>query len=197
MERLEPERETESGVGRTGAVRVAGFPAPDESAAYYHRYIDRLSGAGPDIVGILRSQREETLAFLNGFSDEGSLYRYAPDMWRARELLSHFNDCERLFVFRAMWFARGFESPLPSFDQVVAAASARADAVPWARHIEEFRGIRLATEEFFANLPEEAWSRRGIASDNPFTVRALAYITAGHLVHHSEILRERYRHSGA
>jgi hypothetical protein len=182
---------------RTGRVRVVGFPARDESAAYYHRYIDRLSGAGPDIVGILRSQREEMLAFLNGFSEERSLFRYAPDKWSARELLSHVNDCERLFVFRAMWFARGFEIPLPSFDQEVAAVAARADAVPWARHVEEFRGIRLATEEFFGNLPEEAWARRGIASDNPFTVRALAYITAGHLVHHREILRERYRRSGA
>jgi hypothetical protein len=191
MGRLEPEREPESGVGRTGG--VTGFPGRDESAAYYHRYIDRLSGAGPDIVGILRSQREETLEFLNGFSEERSLYRYAPDKWTARDVLSHVNDCERLFVYRAMWFARGFESPLPSFDQEVAAAAARADAVPWARRVEEFRVIRLATEGFFANLPEEAWSRRGIASDNPFTVRALAYITAGHLVHHREILRERYR----
>jgi len=182
--------------GTSGAIAV-GVPARDESAAYYHRYIDRVAGGGPDVVSILRSQREETLAFLRGFSEEQSLYRYAPDKWSAREVLSHVNDCERLFVFRAMWFARGFESALPSFDQNVATAAARADAVPWARHVEEFRGARLSTESFFGNLPEEAWSRRGIASDNPFTVRALAWITAGHLVHHREILRERYRHAGA
>ena len=170
-----------------------GFPARDESADYYHRYIDRVAGAGSDVVAILRSQREETLAFLRGFSEEQSLYRYAPGKWSARQVLSHVNDGERLFVFRAMWFARGFESPLPSYDQEVATAAARADAVPWARHVEEFRVTRLSTEAFFGSLPEEAWSRRGIASDNPFTVRALAYITAGHLVHHREILRERYR----
>jgi DinB superfamily len=187
--------EPASGTSRGG--RPPGFPARDESVAYYHRYIDRLAGAGSDIVSILRGQREETLAFLNEFTEEQSRYRYAPDKWSAREVLSHVNDCERLFVFRAMWFARGFESPLPSFDQEVAAASAHADQVPWARHVEEFRGTRLSTEAFFGNLPEEAWSRRGIASDNSFTVRALAYITAGHLVHHREILRERYRHSGA
>jgi hypothetical protein len=179
-----------------GGVAAAGVPARDESVDYYHRYIDRVIGAGPDVVAILRSQREETLAFLRGFSEEQSRYRYAPGKWSARELLSHVNDCERLFVFRAMWFARGFESPLPSFDQEVAAASARADRVPWARHVEEFRALRLSTEAFFGNIPAEAWSRRGIASDNSFTVRALAYITAGHLVHHREILRERYRPSG-
>ncbi|HEY1251609.1 MAG TPA: DinB family protein [Thermoanaerobaculia bacterium] len=170
----------------------AGVPARDESAAYYHRYIDRVIGAGPDVVRILEGQREETLEFLRGFSEEQSRFRYAPGKWSAREVLSHVNDCERLFVYRAMWFARGFESALPSFDQEVAAASAHADAIPWSRHVEEFRGIRLGTAAFFGNLPPEAWSRRGIASDNPFTVRALAYITAGHLVHHREILRERY-----
>jgi len=177
-------------------VAAAGVPARDESVDYYHRYIDRVIGAGPDVVAILRRQREETLAFLRGFSEEQSQYRYAPGKWSAREVLSHVNDCERLFVFRAMWFARGFESPQPSFDQEIAAASARADGVPWARHVEEFRALRLSTEAFFGNIPAEAWSRRGIASDNSFTVRALAYITAGHLVHHREILRERYRPSG-
>ncbi|HEY4229463.1 MAG TPA: DinB family protein [Thermoanaerobaculia bacterium] len=179
-----------------GGAAAAGMPARDESVAYYHRYIDRVIGAGPDVVSILRSQREETLAFLGGFSEEQSRYRYAPDKWSAREVLSHVNDCERLFVYRAMWFARGFESSLPSFDQEIAAASARADQVSWGRHVDEFRGTRLSTEAFFGNLPAEAWSRRGIASDNPFTVRALAYITAGHLAHHREILRERYRHAG-
>jgi transposase len=176
-----------------GGAVAPGVPARDESVGYYHRYIDRVIDAGADVVAILRSQREDTLAFLHGFSEEQSRYRYAPDKWSARGVLSHVNDCERLFVFRAMWFARGFESPLPSFDQEIAASSARADRVPWARHVEHFRSLRLSTEAFFGNIPAEAWSRRGIASDNSFTVRALAYITAGHLVHHREILRERYR----
>src|SRR5262245_62087520 len=142
----------------SGASRTAtpvGIPARDESVEYYHRYIDRVIGVGPDIVGILVSQREETLAFLRGFSEEQSRFRYAPGKWSAREVLSHVNDCERLFVFRAMWFARGFESALPSFDQEIAAASAHADAIPWSRHVEEFGGIRLATEAFFGNLPPE------------------------------------------
>ncbi|HLN58016.1 MAG TPA: DinB family protein, partial [Thermoanaerobaculia bacterium] len=105
---------------------------------------------------------------------------------------SHVNDTERVFVSRAFWFARGFDSPLPSFDQDISAAAARADEVSWASHVEEFRAIRLATLAFFRNLQGEAWSRSGIASGNPFSVRALAYITAGHTSHHAAILRERY-----
>jgi hypothetical protein len=102
------------------------------------------------------------------------------------------NDCERLFVSRAFWFARGFDSPLPSFDQNTAISTAGADDRPWGSHVDEFRAVRAATVPFFQNLPTDAWARRGIASGNPFTVRALAFLTAGHVVHHSRILRERY-----
>ncbi|HYR47085.1 MAG TPA: DinB family protein, partial [Thermoanaerobaculia bacterium] len=112
--------------------------------------------------------------------------------WSIREVVNHVSDCERLFVSRAFWFARGFDSPLPSYDQEVSVSEAGADDVPWAGHVEEFRSVRLATLAFFRNLPDRAWMRRGIASDNPFTVRALAYIAAGHADHHASILRERY-----
>jgi hypothetical protein len=137
-------------------------------------------------------QLEETSAFLSGVSEEKSLHRYAPDKWSMRELMSHVNDTERVFASRALWFARGFQEPLPSFDQNVCVENSDADKVSWASHIEEFRAVRLATLAFFRNLPEEAWDRSGIASDNPFTVRALAYITAGHASHHIGVIRERY-----
>jgi hypothetical protein len=69
---------------------------------------------------------------------------------------------------------------------------AGADERPWRSHVEEFRAVRAATLAFFQDLPADAWARRGVASDNPFTVRALAYISAGHVSHHLRILRERY-----
>lgn len=107
-------------------------------------------------------------------------------------MLNHVTDTERVFLFRAFWFARGFDGPLPSFDEKVSAAAARADEISWAQHIEELRGTRLATVTFFRNLPAEAWTRSGIASDNLVSVRALAYILAGHAAHHVGIVRERY-----
>lgn len=141
---------------------------------------------------MLEPQLEETVAFLSPISEERSLHRYGADKWTMRQVVNHVNDCERLFLLRAFWFARGFDSPFPSFDQHTSADAARADAFPWASHVEEFRRIRLATLSFFRNLPAEAWMRRGIASDLPFTVRALAWSAAGHLDHHLAILRERY-----
>jgi hypothetical protein len=166
------------------------IPDRTEAAEYYFTYIDQV-GPG-DICEILRAQQPETLALLKSISDDQSLHRYAPDKWSIRELVSHLNDTERLFVARAFWFARGFDSPLPSFDQNVAVAGAGADDRSWNSHIDEFRAVRDATLAFFENLPMQAWGRRGIASGNPFTVRALAYVAAGHVIHHTKILRTRY-----
>jgi hypothetical protein len=166
-------------------------PDRTESAPYYFTYIDQVVGDG-DICRILEAQLPETLALLNGIPAERSLHRYAPEKWSIRQVVSHVNDTERLFVSRAFWFARGFDTPLPSFDQNTAISAAGADERPWGSHLEEFRAVRAATLAFFRNLPSEAWTRRGIASGNPFTVRALAYIAAGHVAHHMTILRNRY-----
>ncbi len=165
-------------------------PDRTEAAEYYFTYIDKVPSG--DICRILDAQLPETVAFLRGISETQSLHRYAPGKWSIRQAVSHVNDAERLFVFRAFWFARGFDAALPSFDQDVAASTAGADDRPWSSHIDEFSAIRAASLAFFRSLPPDAWTRRGLASGNPFSVRALAYIVAGHVNHHAGILRERY-----
>lgn len=165
-------------------------PAREEAAEYYFKYIDLVPDG--DICARLDAQRSETIAFLRSIPPERSGHRYAPDKWSVSEVAAHLNDCERLFAFRAFWFARGFESPLPSFDQEIAAGQAAAEDRPWSSHIDEFGTLRASTVELFSHLPPAAWQRRGIASENPFTVRALAYIAAGHVAHHLTILKERY-----
>ena len=169
---------------------MIGRPEPDEAAAYYSTYINLVPG--DNILRTIESQLDETVTFLKRVSEEQSLHRYAPEKWSIRELLSHVNDTERVFLFRALWFARGFQDPLPSFDQNIGVAGAEADKISWERHVEEFHSVRLGTINFFQNLPSEGWMRSGIASDNPFSVRALAYITAGHVAHHIGVIRERY-----
>ncbi|MCU1285034.1 MAG: hypothetical protein JWO13_1384 [Acidobacteriales bacterium] len=167
-----------------------GRPEKTESAAYYFTYIDKVVGDDP--VAAIERQLPETIAFLQGISEEKSQHRYAPEKWSIRQLLSHVNDTERAFAFRALWFARGFDSPLPGFDQDIAAAAAEADRISWAGHVEEFSRVRLATISLFKNMPNDAWMKSGIASENPFTVRALAFIVPGHVEHHMGVLRERY-----
>jgi hypothetical protein len=165
-------------------------PARSEAADYYFGYIDQVPGSL--ILSVLASQLGETLGLLESISEEQSLHRYASDKWTIRQVLNHMNDAERLFVSRAFWFARGFDSPLPSFDQNVATAAAGANDLQWRHHVDDFRAVRGATLTFFRGLPPAAWNRGGIASDLSFSVRALAYIAAGHVIHHSRVLRERY-----
>jgi hypothetical protein len=169
---------------------MTGRPQRNEAAPYYFTYIDQAPGEDP--LAVIETQLEESLALFAGISEEASLYRYAPEKWSIRQVLNHVTDTERSFAFRVLWFARGFPTPLPSYDQNIAASGAAADNVPWSAHVEEFRRVRLSTISLFRNMPPEAWSRSGIASDNPFTVRALAFLIAGHVAHHLIILRERY-----
>ncbi|MBC8030300.1 MAG: DinB family protein [Pyrinomonadaceae bacterium] len=169
---------------------MLGRPEPNEAASYYDGYINRVTS--DDVISVLENQLEETVAFLGGISEVQSLHRYGPDKWSMRQLLNHVNDGERIFLFRALWFARGFPNPLPGYEQDIGVAGAGADDVSWSAQVEEFRSVRLATLAFLRNLPADAWLRSGVANDSPATVRAIAYIIAGHVAHHTAILRERY-----
>ena len=169
---------------------MIGRPSPSEAAPYYFTYINQVTGENP--LATIESQLDDFLVFFSTISEEKSHHRYAPDKWSIRQVLNHVTDTERAFAFRALWFSRCFDAPLPSYDQEIAARGAGADAVPWSAHVEEFRRVRLATISLFKNMPGEAWTRTGIASDNRFTVRAMAFITAGHVNHHMRILKERY-----
>lgn len=169
---------------------MIGRPQSSEAGSYYFTYINLI--ASDDGLAVMESQLDESLALLAKISEEKSLHRYAPGKWSVRQVLNHVTDTERAFAFRALWFARGFEAPLPSYEQDVAAAGAGADGVAWTEHVEEFRRVRLASISLYKNLPNEAWMRGGIASDNRFTVRALAFIIPGHVAHHLKVLRERY-----
>lgn len=166
--------------------------APDrtEAAPYYFTYIDKVPAG--DIRAVLEAQGPETIAALSAISEDRSLYRYAPDKWSIREMIHHVNDAERVFAFRALWFARELGAELPSYDQDIAVATGGADRRSWKSIVEEFGAIRAASVALFKTLPDEAWPRHGVASGNPVTVRALAHIIVGHAEHHMRILRERY-----
>ena len=165
-------------------------PGRDEAAPYYFTYIDLVPDG--EVCDLLESSGRTAVAALRAMPPERASFRYAPDKWTLADVVGHLNDTERLFQARAFWFARGFDTPLPSFDQHVAIATAGAGARPWADLVGEFETVRAGTVPFYRALPAEAWDRRGIASDNPFTVRALAYLTVGHVLHHMAIVRERY-----
>lgn len=172
---------------------MIGRPAPEEADKYYFTYIDKVSGQDP--LRAIENQLDQYSPWLRRISEEKSLHRYARDKWSIKQVLNHVTDTERAFAFRALWFARGFTEPLPSYDQEIAAAGAKADDVPWSSHVEEFTRVRVGTISLYRNLPKDAWMKRGVASGCPFTVRALAFIIPGHVEHHCRILKEKYLRS--
>src|SRR5688500_17108181 len=120
---------------------VISAPDRTEYADYYRPYIEKV--AGENVLAVLETQLEGIMPTLEAVSEEESLRRYAPDKWSIRQVLNHINDAERLFSFRAFWFARGFEDPLPSFDQDVAVRISGADDRSWASHLDEIRSVQI------------------------------------------------------
>ena len=165
-------------------------PDRTEAAPYYFTYIDKVPAG--DIREVLEAQGPETIKLLSAISEDRSRYRYAPDKWSIREAIHHVNDSERVFAYRALWFARELGPELPSFDQDIAVRTGAADQRSWKSIVDEFGAIRATTLAFFKSLPDDAWQKHGVASGHPVTVRALAYIIAGHTAHHLQMLKERY-----
>jgi DinB superfamily len=165
-------------------------PEAGEYAAYYDKYVSIVSG--DDIASVLKTQRVQTMQLLAGRSEREGNFRYAVDKWTVKEVLGHVNDAERIFTYRALRIARGDQTPLPGFEQDDYVRSAGSNERPLANLVEEFADIRSASLALFRSFGRDEWLRRGTASKNEVSVRALAFITAGHELHHRRILEERY-----
>jgi DinB family protein len=165
-------------------------PEPGEYALYYHVYISLVKGN--DILGILETQRLQVAQMFAARSEREGNFRYAPDKWTVKEVLGHVNDTERIFTYRALRIARGDQTPLSSFEQDDYVRGGNFTERTLADLAEEFGYVRSASIALFRSLKKDAWSRRGVANKNEVTVRALAFIVAGHELHHRLILEERY-----
>ena len=168
------------------------IPRPDASEylAYYGRYIDQVPDG--DLLQTLRTQLDQTLALVRGVDESSGGHRYAPGKWSIRGVLAHVIDAERIFAYRALRIARGDATPLASFDENAYAEAANADARTLADLAEELEHVRLGNLALLRSLDDEALARRGTASGAEVSVRALAWIIAGHERHHVALLRERY-----
>ena len=165
-------------------------PDASQYASYFGKYITLVPDG--DIVQTLSAERDNTLAVLSGVSAEKSLHRYASGKWSIRETYVHLCDAERVFAYRALRFARADQTPLASFEQDHYIGPSGADDREWQGIIEEYRTVREASISLFANLPVDAWGRIGTASGNEMSVRAIAYVIAGHDLHHRKLLKEKY-----
>jgi hypothetical protein len=165
-------------------------PQPGEYAPYYDRYISLVPGS--DVLAALEDQRRQMLLLLSGRTESDGDIRYAPEKWSLKEVLGHISDTERIMSYRALRISRGDATPLEGFEQDDYVRNGPFARRPLADLIEDYIAVRRATISLFRNLDEAAWTRRGVASKNEVTVRALAFIIAGHELHHRKILEEKY-----
>ena len=166
-------------------------PTSDEHAPYYGKYIALVPDDDMDVVHHLADQHHESVGALRRAKHKGD-HAYAPGKWTIKEVIGHMCDTERVMAYRALRFARGDTTDLPGFEQDDYVAAANSNSRTMDDLLEELWSVRAATLSLAKHLPEGALSRRGKASGNPVTVRALLYIIAGHELHHMAILRERY-----
>lgn len=165
-------------------------PQTGEYASYYEKYVSLIPT--DDILGALEAQRLQMAQLLNARSEREGNFCYGPEKWSVKEVVGHIADAERIFSYRALRFGRGDETPVEGFQQELYAKNGGFGERKMADVAEEFASIRLATIALLQSMPEQAWARRGVASGHEVTVRGLAYIIAGHELHHRLILEERY-----
>ncbi|MGB9264265.1 MAG: DinB family protein [Terriglobales bacterium] len=165
-------------------------PQPGEYAPYYEKHLSQIESN--DILSTLDDQRRQMLLLLSGRTEADGDLRYAPDKWSLKEVLGHINDTERIMAYRALRIARGDATPLAGFEQDDYVRNGPFSDRSLADLIEDYIAVRRATITLFRNLDEAAFARRGVANKNDVTVRALAYIIAGHELHHRRIIEEKY-----
>jgi hypothetical protein len=166
-------------------------PAGGEFAEAFAEYVARVAD-DEDVVAALAGQLDEMIDWLSRVPEGRGDYRYAAGKWSIKEIIGHLSDTERVFAYRALRIGRGDITPLPGFDDQAYIAQVRAESRTLADMAGEWGDVRRASISLFRSLPAEAWQRRGTASNQPISVRALAFIIVGHARHHLEVLEARY-----
>lgn len=169
---------------------TVGRPQPGEYAPCYEKYISQIQGE--DILGVLDEQHGQTRLLFSRCSEADGDLRYAPEKWSVKEVIGHVSDAERVFGYRALRIARCDATPLSGFDENDYVKHGPFTRRPLPDLIEDFVAVRQATLSLFRNCDPEGWTRRGVANQNAVSVRSLAYIIAGHELHHRRILQEKY-----
>ena len=165
-------------------------PQANEYASYYGKYINLVPEG--NILEILSEQIQFVEKLFSKITEEKSKFRYAEGKWSIRELLGHITDTERVFVYRALRFSRNDKTALPGFEQDDFVPNSNHDNVLLKNLVEEFILVRKSNIKLFESFTDEMWLRTGTASENTMSVRAVAFNLAGHLIHHTNVLKEKY-----
>lgn len=165
-------------------------PEAHECADYFKKYTHLVEGVNP--IEAIEQEAVETVALLRSLTADQWMHRYAEGKWTIKEVILHLSDTERIMTYRALRIARNDQTPLPGFEQDDYMPYCEANTRTPDSLIREFQAVRAASIELFKNFSADMWGRVGTASNNPVSTLALAFIVAGHELHHMKIVRERY-----
>ncbi|MFK9090989.1 DinB family protein [Bacillus salipaludis] len=165
-------------------------PVENEYPEYFVPYVNLV--ADGDLLTILKENLDETIALFKEVTEEEGHFRYAPGKWSIKEVLGHMTDTERIMSYRLLRVGRGDQTPLAGFDENDYINGSQFDQLSNKAILEDFTAVRNATITLMQNMADEAWARIGFANGTEVTPRAIAYIIAGHAIHHGKIIKERY-----
>jgi uncharacterized damage-inducible protein DinB len=165
-------------------------PEVNEYPEYYVPYVSLVPEG--DLIPILQENLKKMIKLFDGISEEDSYYRYGEGKWSIKEVLGHITDTERIMSYRLMRIGRGDKTPLAGFDEEFFVNHSKVNELPVKKILDDFIATRKATITLIENMPTEAWTNEGNANNTKVTTRAIAYILAGHEIHHRHIIEARY-----
>ncbi len=162
----------------------------DEYGDYYSGYIALCNNIPlVELLTVNAITMDEICTKLN---DKDSLYRYNEGKWSVKEVIGHITDTERIFGYRALSIARGEAQPLPGYDHNSYVRTARFNIQPLRQLVEQYHAVRQSTIVLFSSFTEGDLMKKGEINSHLFSVRAMGYVIAGHELHHTNILRDKY-----
>lgn len=165
-------------------------PQSGDFAPYYQKYIDLVEGES--VNEAIQQYAQPLKSFYNSLPEDKANYAYAEGKWSIKELLQHVIDTERVFAYRAMCISRNDQNAFPGFDENLYVPASKAKFRNLTHLQIEFSAVRHSTNLLFQSFDDEQMACKGTASNVPVTVNSIGFILFGHLLHHKQILEERY-----
>lgn len=169
---------------------VADILNKTEYAHFYQPYLALTPF--DDLPNLLTDELYKQLDFIKGIPKEKLDFRYAEKKWSVAEVVMHMTDAERVFSSRALRFSRNDKTELPGFDENAWVENAGTNRYSLNDLIGQFKTSRNQTIAMFKGFDDDDLLKMGIASDCPFSVRAIGYMIVGHNRHHIEKIKTLY-----
>ena len=169
--------------------RASRRPDASESTLEYHQQLIELV-EGDCVLGALEDQMFWLCELASHLSTEQIDKIHPPYGWTIRQVFEHCADAERVFGYRMLRLAAGDATSLPGWDEN-AYADSRFGLGNFGNLVAEIGVLRQANLHLLRRIVPAAWDRAAEADGQRVTVRAIAWIAAGHLHHHLAIVEQR------